>query len=193
MVLAIICAEYPALAKDYEAGPAPDPGTASSRDHGRRGSSRVAIAAMLQSPAAKFTTQNWNYAWMLLPRAYMVPELVAAGPAVPLASAGAAVTGGPHACLPSRRLTSNPCSSRKFRTCERCFICAISGIYVLIGEPWRSGPVPGSAALPAGAGETGEADARRQAAPARRVTRARSRTRPQAGPRRRPRTRDARR
>ena len=36
-VLAIIRAEYPALAKDYEAGPAPDPGTAPLRDHGRRG------------------------------------------------------------------------------------------------------------------------------------------------------------
>src|SRR5580700_7868333 len=30
-VLAIMRAEYPALAKDYEAGPAPDPGTASLR------------------------------------------------------------------------------------------------------------------------------------------------------------------
>jgi uncharacterized protein with HEPN domain len=37
-VLAIISAEYPALAKDYEAGP--DPGPASLRDHGRRESSR---------------------------------------------------------------------------------------------------------------------------------------------------------
>ena len=36
-VLAIIRAEYPALAKDYQAGPAPDPGPASLRDHGRRG------------------------------------------------------------------------------------------------------------------------------------------------------------
>jgi uncharacterized protein with HEPN domain len=34
-VLAIIRAEYPALAKDYEARPAPDPGTASLRDQGR--------------------------------------------------------------------------------------------------------------------------------------------------------------
>ena len=51
-VLAIMRAEYPALAKDYEAGPAPDPGTASLRDHGRRASSWVAIAAMAQSPAA---------------------------------------------------------------------------------------------------------------------------------------------
>ena len=39
-VLAIIRAEYPALAKDYEAGPAPDPDAASLRDRGRRGSSR---------------------------------------------------------------------------------------------------------------------------------------------------------
>jgi hypothetical protein len=52
-VLAIIRAEYPALAKDYEAGPAPGPGTASLGDHGRRGSSWVAIAAMAQSPAAE--------------------------------------------------------------------------------------------------------------------------------------------
>jgi len=36
-VLTIMRAEYPALAKDYGAGPAPDPGTASLRDHGRRG------------------------------------------------------------------------------------------------------------------------------------------------------------
>ena len=36
-VLAIVRAEYPALAKDYEAGPAPDPGTASLGGHGRRG------------------------------------------------------------------------------------------------------------------------------------------------------------
>ncbi len=36
-VLTIIRAEYPALAKGYEAGPAPDPGTASLRVHGRRG------------------------------------------------------------------------------------------------------------------------------------------------------------
>jgi len=36
-VLTIMRAEYPALAKDYEAGPAPDPGTASLPDHGQRG------------------------------------------------------------------------------------------------------------------------------------------------------------
>jgi uncharacterized protein with HEPN domain len=36
-VLAIMRTEYPALAKDYEAGPAPDPGTSSLPDHGRRG------------------------------------------------------------------------------------------------------------------------------------------------------------
>jgi uncharacterized protein with HEPN domain len=35
-VLAITRAEYRALAKEYEAGPAPDPGTASLRDHGGR-------------------------------------------------------------------------------------------------------------------------------------------------------------
>jgi hypothetical protein len=52
-VLAIMRAEHPALAKDYETGPAPDPGTASLRDHGRRGSSWVATAATTQSPAAR--------------------------------------------------------------------------------------------------------------------------------------------
>jgi uncharacterized protein with HEPN domain len=53
-VLAIMRAEYPALAKEYEAGPAPDPGTASLRGPGRRGSSWAAMAATVQGPAVEF-------------------------------------------------------------------------------------------------------------------------------------------
>jgi uncharacterized protein with HEPN domain len=53
-VLAIIRAEYPALAKDYEAGPASDPGTASLRR--LRGRHPQRHRALPQ----KFTTHKWN-------------------------------------------------------------------------------------------------------------------------------------
>jgi hypothetical protein len=56
--------------------------------------------------------------------------------------------------------------------CERYFIYLMSGIYLLTGQRWRSGPAPGSAFLPVGTGETGEADAHGSAAAACRVTRA---------------------
>jgi uncharacterized protein with HEPN domain len=51
-VLAIIRAEYPALAQSYEAGPAPDPGIVSLRDHASNSRRKSAATSRLSCPAS---------------------------------------------------------------------------------------------------------------------------------------------
>jgi uncharacterized protein with HEPN domain len=60
-VLAIIRAEYPALAKDYEPGPPPDPGTAYLRDYGRRDVPEWGQPQRHRILPRKSTMQKWNH------------------------------------------------------------------------------------------------------------------------------------
>jgi uncharacterized protein with HEPN domain len=72
-VLAIIGAEYPALAKSYEPGPGPDSGTASLRDRGPQGSLARDSRNGSDSRRTNFTMQKWNQPCAPQPRVCRCP------------------------------------------------------------------------------------------------------------------------
>ena len=72
-VLAIISAEYPALAESYRQGPVPDPGTASLRNHDGALERRRRTASA-SCPRRKFTTQKWSQPCAPLPRVCLLLE-----------------------------------------------------------------------------------------------------------------------